>query len=146
MGLRNYLKKYLTKTLKAVKAIHGILGSPSGSLDFITGVFQTIPNNGVSQNRETSLRNGVVRPATSSISSSVAAAIWKLAMYWVLRLRFFTYSRDLWARKRVRLMRYHFVGVFSVERYIVYSGYWYDWLENPDFLCFDVVSITELMF
>ena len=71
-----------------------------------------------------------------------------MALYWALMLRFFTYSRDLGvvSRKRVKLLRYHRVGVISVERYVVFNGYWYDWLENPEFLCFDVESITELMF
>jgi hypothetical protein len=146
MGLGNYLKKYLTKTLKAVKAVHGILNSPSGSLDSILGVFQTKSNNGISQSLGTLSKNGVVGSATSSNIANLAAALWKLAMYWALRLRFFTYSRDLWARKRVKLMRYHFVGVFSVERYVVVNGFWIDWLENPTFLCFDVVSITEALF
>jgi hypothetical protein len=145
LGLRSYLKKYLTKTLKAVKAI-GILGSPSGSLDFITRVFQTESKDGISQSREDLSKNGVVSSATSTIN--IAAALWKLAFYWALRLRFFTYSRDLGvvSRKRIRLLRYRFVGVFSVERYVVYNGYWHDWLEYPEFLCFDVVSATELMF
>jgi hypothetical protein len=145
LGLRNYLKKYLTKTLKAVKAIHGILGSPSGSLDSILGVFQTKSNNGISQNRESLSRNGVVAGSTST--SNIAVAIWKLAFYWALRLRFFTYSRDLGVRVRgVPLLRYHFVGVFSVERYVVIGDYYHDWVSEPTFLCFDVESITEAMF
>jgi len=146
MGLRNYLKKYLTKTLKAVKAIHGILGSPSGSLDSILGVFQTESKSGISQSLGTLSKNGVVSSATSTIN--IATALWKLAFYWALRLRFFTYSRDLGvvSRKRVKLLRYSFVGVFSIERYIVIGNYYHDWISEPTFLCFDVVSITELMF
>jgi len=132
MGLRNYLKKYLTKTLS--------------SLDFITRVFQTESKDGISQSREDLSKNGVVSSAASTIN--IAAALWKLAFYWALRLRFFTYSRDLGvvSRKRIRLLRYRFVGVFSIEHYVVYNGYWHDWLEYPEFLCFDVVSATELMF
>jgi hypothetical protein len=147
LGLRSYLKKYLTKTLKAVKAIHGILGSPSGSLDFITGVFQTKSKDGISQSREDLSKNGVVSSATSTNISNIAAALWKLAFYWALRLRFFTYSRDLGVRvRRVPLLRYHFVGVFSIERYIVIGNYYHDWIFEPTFLCFDVESITEAMF
>jgi hypothetical protein len=146
MGLKNYLKKYLTKTLKAMEKINSILNSSSGTLDFITGVFQTVSKSGISQSGAESTKNGVVRPATSTIN--IAAALWKLAFYWALRLRFFTYSRDLGvvSRKRIRLLRYRFVGVFSIEHYVVYNGYYHDWLENPDFLCFDVVSITEALF
>jgi len=146
MGLKNYLKKYLTKTLKAVEKINSILNSPSGTLDSILGVFQTVSRSGISQSLETSSKDGVVS-GSASTNSSIAAALWKLAFYWALRLRFFTYSRDLGVRvRRVRLSRYTFVGVFSVERYIVYGGYWHDWLESPDFLCFDVESITEALF
>jgi hypothetical protein len=149
MGLKNYLKKYLTKTLKAMEKINSILNSSSGTLDdVIIRVFQTKSNNRISQNRETSSKDGVVAGSTSTNTSNIATALWKLAMYWALRLRFFTYSRDLGvvSRKRIRLLRYHFVGVFSIEHYVVYNGYYHDWLENPDFLCFDVMSITELMF
>jgi len=147
MGLRNYLAKYLTKTLKAVKAVHGILGSPSGSLDVFTGVFQTKSNNGISQNAAASIKNGIVAGSTSTSISSIVAGLWKLALYWALRLRFFTYSRDLGVRvRKVKLLRYSFVGVFSIERYVVFNGYWHDWLEYPEFLCFDVESITEAMF
>jgi hypothetical protein len=146
LGLRSYLKKYLTKTLKAVKAI-GILGSPSGSLDFITGVFQTVSKSGISQSREDLSKDGVVDSATSSSNSNIAVALWKLAFYWTLRLRFFTYSRDLGVRVRgVPLLRYHFVGVFSIERYVVIGNYYHDWVFEPTFLCFDVESITEVMF
>jgi hypothetical protein len=148
MGLRNYLKKYLTKTLKAMEKINSILNSPSSTLDFITGVFQTVSKSGISQSGAGLTKNGVVDSATSTNISNIAAALWKLAFYWALRLRFFTYSRDLGvvSRKRIRLLRYRFVGVFSIEHYVVYNGYWHDWLEYPDFLCFDVVSATELMF
>jgi hypothetical protein len=148
LGLRNYLKKYLTKTLKAMEKINSILNSPSGTLDSILGVFQTKSNNRISQNRETSSKDGVVGSATSTNTSNIAAAaLWKLAMYWALRLRFFSYSRDLGVvRKRVKLLRYSFVGVFSVERYIVYDGYYHDWISEPTFLCFDIESITEAMF
>jgi hypothetical protein len=145
LGLRNYLKKYLTKTLKAMEKINSILNSPSSTLDFITGVFQTELKSGISQSLGALSKNGVMSSATST--SSIAAAIWKLAMYWALRLRFFTYSRDLGVRvRRVKLMRYHFVGVFAVERYIVANYYYHDWISDPAFLCFDVESITELMF
>jgi hypothetical protein len=147
MGLRNYLKKYLTKTLKAMEKINSILNSPSSTLDSILGVFQTVSKSGISQSLETSSKDGVVAGSTSTNISNIAVAIWKLAFYWALRLRFFTYSRDLGVGvRRVRLMRYHFVGVFSVERYVVIGDYYHDWLENPDFLCFDIVSITEAMF
>ena len=146
MGLKNYLKKYLTKTLKAMEKINSILNSPSGTLDSILGVFQTVSKSGISQSLGTSSKDGVVAGSTSTSISNIAVALWKLAMYWALRLRFFTYSRDLWAVKRIRLMRYHSVGVFSVERYVVVNNYWIDWLESPMFLCFDVESATELLF
>jgi hypothetical protein len=149
MGLRNYLKKYLTKTLKAMEYVNSILSSPNSSLDSILGVFQTVSKSGISQNTTESTKDRIMGSATSTNTSNIAAAaLWKLAMYWALRLRFFTYSRDLGvvSRRRVRLMRYHFVGVINVARYIIFNGYWHDWLENPEFLCFDVESITELMF
>ena len=147
MGLRNYLKKYLTKTLKAMKHVNAVLSSPSSSLDSILGVFQTVSKSGISQNTTESTKDRIMGSATST-NTNIAAALWKLAMYWALRLRFFTYSRDLGvvSRKRIRLLRYRFVGVFSIEHYVVYNGYYHDWLENPDFLCFDVVSITEALF
>jgi hypothetical protein len=148
MGLRNYLKKYLTKTLKAMRYVNSILSSLNSSLDFITGVFQTVSKSGISQSREDLSKDGVVVSATSTNISNIATALWKLALYWALRLRFFTYSRDLGvvSRRRVKLLRYSFVGVFSIERYVVYNGYWHDWLVYPEFLCFDVESITEAMF
>jgi hypothetical protein len=130
-----------------MEKINSILNSPSGTLDFITGVFQTVSRSGISQSGAESTKNGVVRPATSTNISNIAAALWKLAMYWALRLRFFTYSRDLGVvRKRVKLLRYSFVGVFSIERYIVYNGYYHDLISEPTFLCFDVESITEALF
>jgi hypothetical protein len=124
------------------------LGSPSGSLDFITGVFQTESKDGISQSREDLSKNGVVVSATSTNISNIAAAIWKLAFYWALRLRFFTYSRDLGvvSRRRIKLLRYSFVGVFTIERYVVIGNYYHDWISEPTFLCFDVESITEALF
>jgi hypothetical protein len=147
MGLKNYLKKYMSKTFKAMKYIYPILSSPHSTLDSIIRVFQTKSRSGISQNAGESTKDRIIGSATSSNISSIAAALWKLALYWALRLRFFTYSRDLGVRvRRVKLMRYYLVGVFSVERYIVYNGYYHDWLENPEFLCFDVESITEALF
>ena len=148
MGLRNYLAKYLTKTLRAMRVLNSILSSASGTLDVTLRKIQTISNNGVSQNAAASTKNGNIAGSTSTNISNIATAIWKLAFYWALRLRFFTYSRDLVVsrRRRVKLLRYHRVGVISVERYVGANGYWYDWLEYPEFLCFDVESITELMF
>jgi len=146
MGLRNYLKKYLTKTLRAMEYVNSILSSPTSSLDSILGVFQTVSRSGISQSLEASSKDGVVS-GSASTNSSIAAALWKLAFYWALRLRFFTYSRDLGVRvRKVKLLRYHFVGVFSVERYVVYNSYWHDWISEPTFLCFDVESITEALF
>jgi hypothetical protein len=148
LGLRNYLKKYMTKTLKVMEKINSILNSSSGTLDSILRVFQTESKSGISQSLGTLSKNGVVGSATSTNISNIAAALWKLAFYWALRLRFFTYSRDLGvvSRKRIRLLRYSFVGVFSIERYVVIGGYYHDWISEPTFLCFDVESITEALF
>ena len=141
VGLKNYLKKYLSKTLKAIGVLNSILSSTS-TLDSKLGVFQTSLLNRPLQNGLGLSMNGVLGP-TSSISSS----LWKLAFYWALRLRFFTYSRDLMrSSNKIRLGRYRFAGVFLIERYIEVDGYWHDWLSYPEPLCSDIVSITELMF
>jgi len=102
-----------------------------GSVHFIYSVSQTELKDGTSRNGLDTLKNGV----------------WKLALYWALRLRFYTCSKDLVrGRERIRVGRYSFVGVFSVERYIVYNNYFHDWLMYPTFLCLDVSSATEVMF
>jgi len=140
IGLKNYLKKYLMKTLRSIEVLNSIFND--STLDSNLGVFQTSLLNRPLQNGLGLSMNGVLGP-TSSISSS----LWKLAFYWALRLRFFTYSRDLMrSSNKIRLGRYRFAGVFLIERYIEVDGYWHDWLSYPEPLCSDIVSITELMF
>ena len=95
MGLRDYLAKYLTKTLRAMRALNSILSSSSSSLDVTLRKIQTISNNGISQNAAASTKNGNIAGSTNTNISNRAAGLWKVALYWALRLRFFTYSRDL---------------------------------------------------
>jgi len=138
MGLRNYLKKYLMKTLRSIKAFNSIFNA--STLDSNLGVFQTTSQDGQSRSSGALSMNGVLGPTSSGID-------WKLAFYWALRLRFFTCSRDLMrSSNNIRLGRYDFVGVVWVERYIIYNNYYHDWLSEPVFLCLDISSITELMF
>jgi len=131
IGLKNYLKKYISKSLRSIRYINSILSASNSSLDFIYSVSQTELKDGTSRNGLDTLKNGV----------------WKLALYWALRLRFFSYSKNIMvSSKRIRVGRYSFVGVFSIERYIFYNNYFHDWLTYPTFLCIDVVSATEVMF
>jgi len=130
IGLKNYLKKYISKSLRSIRYINSILSASNSSLDSIYSVSQTSSSDGISQSSLSSLRNGV----------------WKLALYWALRLRFFSYSKNIMVSSKRVGGRYSFVGVFSVERYIVYNNYFHDWLLYPTFLCLDVSSATEVMF
>jgi len=138
IGLKNYLKKYLMKTLRSIVALNSIFNA--STLDGIHRVFQTSIQDGFSRSGLGSSKNGV-------LGSTTISDIWKLAFYWALRLRFFTCSHDILEGGRgIRLGRYSFVGVYLIERYIVYNNYYHDWLSYPDFLCLDVESIMELMF
>ena len=143
IGLKNYLAKYMSKTLKAIKHIYSILSSSTGTLDSIYSVSQTSLQSGISQNSYGLSKNGTLATVTSTIISN----IWKLALYWALRLRFFSYSKNIMvSSKRIRIGRYSFIGVFSIERYIFYNNYFHDWLLYPAFLCIDVVSATEVIY